>query len=204
MDDAVLIGGGGHAGVVAQLLRQANRNVIGYTAPVEGTLDLPYLGTDAALASLRGAVIAAFGVGKSDTSDRRAKIFLSVNESGLDFAALVAESALVHEDVTISKGTVVMDGAVVICGSRLGACCIINTNATVDHDCTIGDDVHISPGAVLCGGVTLESNVMIGAGATVLPGLSIASGTLVGAGATVVDSIDYPGVYVGCPAQYRR
>ena len=204
MADAVIIGGGGHAGVVARLLRQAKHTLIGYTAPEPGTLELPYLGVDTILGSLEGDVFAAFGIGKTDTSDVRARIFANARESGLRFPELIAESAVVHDDVSISSGTVVLDGAVVIGGTRIGTNCIINTNATVDHDCSIGDDVHISPGAVLCGGVTLESNVMVGAGATVLPGISIASGTLVGAGATVAASIDTPGVYVGCPAALMR
>ncbi len=33
--------------------------------------------------------------------------------------------------------------------------CIINTRASVDHDCELGDFVHVGPGAVITGSVTV-------------------------------------------------
>ena len=39
-----------------------------------------------------------------------------------------------------------MDGGIVNSGSKIGKCAIINTGAIVEHDCTIGDFVHITAG----------------------------------------------------------
>ena len=64
-------------------------------------------------------------------------------------------------------------GAVVNAATTLGEGVIVNTNASVDHDCTIGDYVHVAPGAVLGGGVTVGDDVLIGLGARVLPGVTI-------------------------------
>ena len=44
-----------------------------------------------------------------------------------------------------------MHGAIVRASSVVGKHCIINTGASVDHDCTIEDFVHISPQVTLCG-----------------------------------------------------
>ena len=46
-----------------------------------------------------------------------------------------------------------MPKAVINAGSKIGIHTIINTNAIVEHDNQIGDYVHISPSAVLAGGV---------------------------------------------------
>ena len=38
----------------------------------------------------------------------------------------------------------------------------------IEHNCVVGDFVHLAVGAVLCGGVLVERNAFVGAGATVL------------------------------------
>ena len=43
----------------------------------------------------------------------------------------------------------------------------MNTGASVDHDCHLGDAVHIAPGAVLAGEVEVGPLAFVGAGAVV-------------------------------------
>jgi len=71
----------------------------------------------------------------------------------------------------------------------------------VDHDCQIGDHVHIAPGAALSGSVMMGEGCHVGVGATVMQGKTIGQGAVVGAGAVVVDDVA-PGVTVyGVPAR---
>ena len=46
-----------------------------------------------------------------------------------------------------------MAGVVIQSGSVIGDNVIVNTNASVDHDCRIGQHVHLAPGVVVCGNV---------------------------------------------------
>ena len=78
---------------------------------------------------------------------------------------------------------------------------IINTNSTVEHDCVIGDNVHVAPGVTLSGGVRIGDNCVIGTGASVVQYVSISEGCLIGAGATVPRDIREPGIYVGNPVR---
>ena len=64
----------------------------------------------------------------------------------------------------------------------MGKHCIINTGASVDHDCIVGDFVHISPHATLCGDVTVGEGSWIAAGATIIPGVKIGKWCIIGAG----------------------
>jgi acetyltransferase-like isoleucine patch superfamily enzyme len=86
-------------------------------------------------------------------------------------------------------------------GTKTGRGCIINTNSTVEHDCRLGDDVHVAPGAILSGGVTVGDQVMVGAGATVIQGVRIGPHCLVGAGSIVVRDLVEPGIYMGNPCK---
>ena len=80
---------------------------------------------------------------------------------------------------------------------------ILNTGATVDHDCVIGDAVHIAPGSHLAGNVTLEEGVFLGIGTVVIPGRRIGAWTRVGAGAAVVHDLAANVTAIGVPARPR-
>ena len=201
----VIIGGGGHASVVAMVLMRAERDIIGFTAPAPRPppLGLHYLGTNEALAALANGriVSAALGIGAVGKSGRRLKLMDRIGALGIGFPPIIANGAIVHDDVEVGAGTVILDGAVVITGARMGRGCIINTRASVDHDCVLGDDVHVAPGATLTGNVRVGSHCLIGAGATVIPDVSICAGAVIGAGATVVRDIHESGTYLGTPAR---
>jgi carbonic anhydrase/acetyltransferase-like protein (isoleucine patch superfamily) len=59
---------------------------------------------------------------------------------------------------------------------------IINSGAVVEHDCRLGDWVHISPRACLGGNVTVEEGAWVGIGAVVKQGVTVGRGAIVGAG----------------------
>ena len=55
---------------------------------------------------------------------------------------------------------------------------IVNTGAIVEHDCYVGDHVHIASGAVLAGGVVVGEGAHVGASASVRQGVRIGPGAL--------------------------
>ena len=93
--------------------------------------------------------------------------------------------------------------ALVVADSRLGDVCIVNHKASVDHECILGNGVHLAPGATVCGCVTIGNNVMIGAGSVVLPRLKIGSDALIGAGAVVTKDVPAGSIVVGNPGRSR-
>jgi acetyltransferase-like isoleucine patch superfamily enzyme len=76
---------------------------------------------------------------------------------------------------------------------------IVNTG---DHDSTIADHVHISPGACLAGGVMVGRASNIGVGATVIQNVSVGERALVAAGAVVVDDVPSGALATGVPARF--
>ena len=108
-----------------------------------------------------------------------------VENLSVEFGQAIHPTAVVSSTAIIEGGTVVMQGAIIQACSRIGKHCIINTGASVDHECVIEDYVHISPHATLCGNVHVGEGSWVAAGTIVLPGVKIGKWSVVGAGSVV-------------------
>ena len=210
MDKMIVIGGGGHAKVIINiLLKDGKYDLIGYTDRNDRgeILGVAYLGDDPALEkvlTVHPGCRAVLGVGNVEVSGRRREVRDRTAGLGLSFPEIVSPDATVARDVKVGEGTVVFDGAVVNPGTEIGEFAVLNTGCRVDHDCRVGDFVHIAPGATVCGGVTVGDNSMIGAGATVINCRTIGEDCFIGAGAVVVDDCREAGTYLGFPARRKK
>ncbi|EKT4523078.1 acetyltransferase [Pseudomonas putida] len=189
----VMLGAGGHAKVSLSLARAAGWDVIGVCDPflaeqgVQSWRGVPVLGGDSALANMNSAHVGLInGIGQLVQGSIRQEIFEKLSGLGFLFPALVHPTAWVDPSVSLADGVQIMAGVVIQADVVIGKNCIVNTQAGIDHDCTIGAHTHIAPGAILCGGVEVESNVFIACGAKVIQGLRIGQGAIIGAGATLV------------------
>ena len=137
-------------------------------------------------------------------NEARRRISSKLTESGHHVTLAVSRFSMVSSTASIGPGSQLMPGSVVNAASVIGAGVIVNTNASVDHDCLVGEYVHIGPGAVVGGGVSLGATCFVGLGARVLPGLSIGEGAVVGAGAVVITDVAADTTVVGVPARPIR
>jgi sugar O-acyltransferase (sialic acid O-acetyltransferase NeuD family) len=177
-------------------------------SPIRGSLlGIAYLGNDDELKELisrENLGVAAIGIGNTSLSSVRPVLKRLLDSLGLDCPTIQSPTAIVNEEVILGNATVVMDAAVINSGTSIGDCCIINTHSTVEHDCQVGNNVHIAPSALLNGGVSVGDNALIGAGSTVVQGVHICKDCVIGAGAVVVRDIQEPGTYLGVPARKAR
>ena len=212
MKKFVIWGCAGHAKVVASLIRSQGGIVVALfdNRDVPSILpDVPvFRGSEGFYAWLQKAgdvsnVIGIVAIGGDRGADRIQIQKMFVN-SGLKLESLIHSTAFVCDTASLGKGTQILGQAVVAADSVVGEVCIINHKASVDHECVLGDGVHLAPGATLCGCVYLGNNVMIGAGAVVLPRLKIGANTVVGAGAVVTKDLPSDVIVAGCPARIIR
>ena len=77
----------------------------------------------------------------------------------------------------------------------------MNTGATIDHECDIGECAHVAPGAALAGEVVVGEGALIGIGASVTPGRTIGAWAVVGAGAAVIRDVPDATTVAGVPAR---
>ena len=120
------------------------------------------------------------------------------------FGIAIHPSALVDEIVKVGEGTCVMQNAVIQIDSKIGKHVIINTSASVDHDCILEDFVHLAPGVTLAGNVHIGKNTLIGVGSIVAPGIKIGKDCFVSTGSVVTKDIPDGCVVRGNPARIIR
>jgi sugar O-acyltransferase (sialic acid O-acetyltransferase NeuD family) len=135
-----------------------------------------------------------------DRGRERVEMHELLASAGLAPATLVHPTAFVARDAALGAGSQVLVRACVCTRAVLGLECIINTAATVDHECELADGVHIGPGATLAGCVRVGEAAFIGAGAVVLPRIRIGADAVVGAGAVVTRDVESGWVVAGVPA----
>lgn len=197
-----ILGAGGHAKVIIDILRKNGENDISVFDD-----DEKKIGKEKILgAEVKGAIDKAnqrdeecqmiIGIGNNEI---RKKISEKINGN---YGVAIHPSAVIGEDVLIGEGTVIMANAVINSGTRIGKHCIINTAATVDHDCFLEDYVHISPGAHLGGTIIVGQLSWVGLGSSLKNNISITENVIIGAGSVVVDNLLQEGTYVGVPAKH--
>lgn len=225
----VLVGGGGHALVVADAAAGIGLNVLGCLddAPDAvvsqagsggfGGLPVPRLGPLAMfdLSSLTpsggpGTTPSRSSVGLPATArfilalgalEARRALIEHAGGTPDRFVTICHATACVSSSAIVSEGVFVGPRAVINARASIGPHAIVNSGAIIEHECRVGPNVHVAPGAVLGGRVHIEADSLIGIGARVIPGVRIGSGAIVGAGAVVIRDVPDGAKIVGCPAR---
>ena len=200
----LLIGAGGHAKVVIELLRATDDfEVAGLIDRNQGTppvLGVPVVGTDADLSRFRHEGIRHAFVGLG-SNRRRLQMGRYLQQIGFEIVNAISPAAVISSSAQLGCGIAVMPGAVINAEARIDDFSIINTHASIDHECWIGEGVHIAPGSTIAGSVRIGRLTLVGAGATVIPGKTIGESAVIGAAACVVRDIPNAVLAWGVPAR---
>ncbi|WP_199616747.1 acetyltransferase [Paenibacillus alkalitolerans] len=202
-----VIGYGGHAKVLMDSLELLNADIACVVLPERDGSNGPYPAiTDEEFPDIFPVsdILLVNGIGAASIPTTRRKVFERYKSLGYGFAAVVHPAAIVSKSAIIEEGAQVMAGAVIQPSASIGANVIVNTRASVDHDCVIGIHSHIAVAAVLSGNVTIGQEVLIGAGAVVMQGVRIGRESVVGAGAVVTRDLPPYITAVGVPAKELR
>nr|WP_144921576.1 acetyltransferase [Paenibacillus bovis] len=191
----IIIGNGGHAGVLTEILLQQKRTIIGFTAPEkqENQFGIKYLGSDEVINTFNNQKIElVLGIGAVDVSETRSIKFKEFKEKRFDFATVIHKSSIISPSAILGEGVHVMAGSVIQSFVNITDNTIINTSSSIDHDSYIGKHSHVAPGATISGGVKVGQLTHIGAGAIIIQNIQIGSHVMIRAGSLVKQHVaDY-------------
>lgn len=211
MDRIAIVGSSGHAKVVIDIVEREGRFAIAglvdrYREAGESALGYRVLGTEDDLPRLveqlhiSGAIVA---IGDNFV---RSQVVEQVRQlcPRLAFVTAIHPHSAVGRDVSIGEGTVIAAGVVVNPCCAIGRHCILNTNASLDHDSAMGDFSSLAPRAATGGTCQIGDFTAVGIGAVLLHGIALGEHTVIGAGATVLKNVGPYCVAYGTPAREIR
>lgn len=201
---AVVLGTGGHAKVIVDILEQSGQiEIAGFTsAETDGQefLGYPILGTDEFLPqAYEGLIRHAFSALGANLA--RKQTMQVLDSIGFELINAISPQSVISPNAKLGRGIAVMPGAVINAGAEIGDGAIINTGALIDHDCRIGKFVHVAPGCALAGCVHIGDGAFLGVGARIVPGVRIGAWSIVGAGGVVIRDLEEEVTAVGVPVK---
>ncbi len=200
----IVLGGGGQAKVLIDVLLQLPEyQVVGFLDDNEANTELLGVKRVGKLTVVDQALetnVLALGLGHVGHPDFLKRTVEMYTKAGFSFETIISPAATVSRFAKLGHGVVVAAGAVIQPLVEIADYCIVNTNASVDHDCRVGAFTHIAPGTAISGNVTIGASCLLGTGSRVIQGVKITDGCIVGAGAVVVSDCNESGTYAGVPA----
>ena len=189
---AVIIGGGGHAACLIDALNGSGYEIQGCVdraLPVGHAVcnGISVIGTEDCLERLfaEGMAYAFIGIGGAQSSEQRRLMFERASAIGFILPPVIHPSAIVSNASVIGHGCHVLAGSTIGPRCTIGNNVIVNQGSIVCHDSIVQDHAHLTPGAILAGGVSIGPMTVVGMGATVLLGVKIGAGCLLHNGAHI-------------------
>lgn len=201
MEKIVILGNGGHAGSLVDIVERENKyKIAGYVINEADQLmeksDYPIIGSDEDLERIfqSGIKNAAIGIGYLGKTTLRERLWYKLKRIGFFCPVICDPSAVLANRINIGEGSMIGKRAVINSNVSIGRMCIINTGAIIEHDCVVEDFSHISVGSTLCGNVQVGKATFVGANATVIQGKDIGNRCIVGAGTTIRKNVKDDGI----------
>ncbi|MGX6591140.1 acetyltransferase [Cetobacterium ceti] len=204
MKEIIIIGSGGHAKVIIDILERSNKKIYGILDDDLNKKDLKVLGysilgTTKDIEKYKQNYSFIIGIGNNAIRKK-----IAIENKDLNYEQAIDPSAIISKNIKIGTGTVIMPGAIINIDSKIGNHCIINTGAIIEHDNIIEDYVHISPGVSLGGTVKIGETTHVGIGSTVINNINVGKKNIIGGGTVVIRSINDNNFIVGVPGIIKK
>lgn len=211
VENIVIIGTSGHAGVVIDIVERENKyQIVGLmdSHKVDGAsaFGYPIIGKETDIPEcissfgVKGGIIA---IGDNWTRYKMMKKILKCSPD-FTFVSAVHPSAQLGKGVILGHGSVVMPNCVINRDAKIGNFSIVNTGSTLDHQSDLGHFASLAPGVKTGGNVKIGDFSAIGIGASIKHNVSIGENTVVGAGSVVLKDIPDYVICYGSPARIIR
>ena len=190
MYNVIILGNGGHAISVIDILFTLKYNILGTIKPDDGEdhtiFNVKTIGCDCDLPHFRNVVDFAYnGVGQIKNPSARINAYYKLKLYKFKIPPLISPNAYVSRFAKIGFGTSVHPKSFINAATIIKENCIINTGAIVEHGCEVGCNSHVSTGVILNGNVKVGQNCFIGSGSIVFQDSIIPDNSIIPAGSII-------------------
>lgn len=182
----VLLGGGGHAAALIDLIRELRvwriAGIYDSNQPLGSDVcGIPVLGDDRELprAHELGVRLCVNGVGGVRRRGDRRAAWQKIVDAGMGLPILVHPRASIDQSAVLAQGVQVFAQATIGARAVVDEDAIVNSGAVLSHDAKLGAHSHLSPGALVAGGAEIGSDALIGMAATVFMNAEVPDETVI-------------------------
>jgi sugar O-acyltransferase (sialic acid O-acetyltransferase NeuD family) len=132
--------------------------------------------------------VIAFGV--LEKRNLRFELYNALKKKGCKFPNIIHSKSIIEKSVELGEGNVILAGSNIGSCVKIGNLNYINNNTLISHDCTLIDNIHVAPGAVLASSINIDSHVLIGMNTTIYYGLKIGESSTILNGLIINNNIE--------------
>lgn len=159
----IVIGAGGHARVLGEIVQSAKDQLLGYLDDnltgdnIIGTVEdiQKWYEKDSNIEFI-------IGIGNNSIRNKIYQENLAVN-----YYTAIHPSAIISPSAKIGEGSAIMANVVINAESKIGKNCIINTASVIEHNCNVEDGAHISYCVTIGAGSKIGKEAYLDMGAIV-------------------------------------
>lgn len=189
MKSLLILGAGGHGKSVAEaaLLSGMWSNIVFIDdrwPSIELFWGLPVVSDVAGIEQFSSSEFCA--VAAVGNNQMRQYFCAAIESAGLELVSVIHPRAYISPSAVLAAGSTVMAFAMIGTDTKIGRSAIINSNTVLDHDCELGDFVHLGVGVKASGAVKigsyawLQAGCIAGCGAVIAENAVVTVGTVLG------------------------
>lgn len=192
MSPIIIIGAGGHGVSVAEIIQITNDfNIIGFLDNSHNnheTIGIKNLGPIDNIQHYLSSDLNVFiAIGNNKI---RKLIHEKIKPYDVTFPTIAHPTSVISKYAKLGEGCAIMANTYIGARTQVGAFCIINPGATVDHDCDLHDYSHLGINSSMAGGAKLEEGSWLQPGAALSYNCSISENIKVAPSAVVTTYIE--------------
>lgn len=196
----VLIGAGGHAISITNLLHSNNNIVINYVdneLSGKSIMGTPIITIEECVDTYNDQNF-CIAIGDNFIREKVSKEIRSLLPNA-KFPAIIHNSSVIGIEANIGEGSVVMPQCNIGPRCSVGDFCIVNSNSSIDHDCDILNFSSIAPGVNTGGNVKIGYRSAICIGSVIKQAITIGDDVVVGANSYVNINLENNIIAMGTP-----
>jgi sugar O-acyltransferase (sialic acid O-acetyltransferase NeuD family) len=135
-------------------------------------------------------------IGFMEMNELRSLKYEEAQHKGYSLATFIHESVIIHDEVFIEEGCIILDHVSIHPGSRILRGTFISSNVNIGHDCMIESFNWINSGVSIAGGCYIGSGCFFGVNSSVAHNLKIGKQNFIAANTLVNKNTRDGDVYI--------